>query len=78
MTSRALTPNERAIISALLDDGGPGVDNYRTQMVGMRAEDGCTCGCGTIDLVPPADAPRGGHPTDPCSRRSFTKGPASR
>lgn len=39
------------MLDAILAGDFPGVDNLREQAVTVRARRGCTCGCGTIELV---------------------------
>lgn len=55
--ARLLAPREQVVLDLLLSQDFPGVQALREQARGVRAARGCTCGCGTIDLVPPPDAP---------------------
>lgn len=49
------TEDERALLDALLSHDFPGVNELREQAQTVKANRGCTCGCGTIDFVPDAD-----------------------
>ena len=60
--ARALSATERELLDLLLAVDAPGVEMYRVQAVVARAVPNCVCGCGSIALVLPADAPVG--PTD--------------
>lgn len=61
---RALSPTETAVLDALLAQDVEGVTALRLQARDLLARRGCSCGCGTIDLVPQdPDAPRSAaHP----------------
>jgi len=54
---RPLTPTERALLDSLLDHDFDGVDALRAQARVVTASTGCECGCVTIDLHVPDDAP---------------------
>jgi len=54
---RPLTREERATLEFLLHDAIPEVDVLRTQSAGTMVVSGCDCGCATIDLEVPPDAP---------------------
>ena len=61
---RALTSIEAAVLEALLAQDFPGVVELRTQAHEVLAVTGCTCGCGTIDLLPQgANLPRSASPS---------------
>jgi len=57
---RPLTRTERALLGALLAHDFTGADVLRAQLDTATASPGCTCGCGTIDLHVPGDAPNAG------------------
>ncbi len=63
---RPLTQNERALVDGLLAQSFEGVEALREQAKNLLAgtTPACTCGCGTIDLLPQGDAPRS-HATSP-------------
>ncbi|MCO7238919.1 hypothetical protein [Aeromicrobium sp. CnD17-E] len=46
------TTAERALLDALLSFDFEGVEALRVQAAGLKVSDGCTCGCGTINLFP--------------------------
>ena len=54
---RPLTSTERALLDALLDHEFDGVAELRAQARRATASTGCECGCVTIDLFVPEDAP---------------------
>lgn len=56
--ARPLTANEQALVDALLTPEFPGAEALREQAKALLARPGCTCGCGTIDLLPQGDPPR--------------------
>jgi hypothetical protein len=56
--ARPLSPNEHALVDALLSQEFPGVEALREQARSLLARPGCTCGCGTIDLLPQGRPPR--------------------
>ncbi len=56
--ARPLSANEQALVDALLAPEFPGVDPLREQAKALLARPGCTCGCGTIDLLPQGEPPR--------------------
>ena len=49
--SRPLTEEERCLLDGLLAYDFPGVQELRVQARELRVRKGCTCGCGTIDLI---------------------------
>jgi hypothetical protein len=49
---RPLTRQESELLGAFLDHDFRGVEALRAQTRGLLAKCGCTCGCGTIDLIP--------------------------
>jgi hypothetical protein len=55
---RPLSPHEVALVAALLAPDFAGVEALREQAKVLLARPGCTCGCGTIDLLPQGDPPR--------------------
>lgn len=54
---RVLTSNERALLDGFLRQEFNGVEALRVQARHVLASPGCTCGCGSIDLHVPDDAP---------------------
>lgn len=52
---RPLTPVERTLLDAFLAHDFEGVEALRVQAQGVLATKGCSCGCGTIGLVPVGD-----------------------
>ncbi|WP_097182012.1 hypothetical protein [Blastococcus haudaquaticus] len=54
---RPLTSTERALLDSLLDHEFDGVSELREQALRVTASTGCECGCVTIDLHVPEDAP---------------------
>ena len=54
---RPLTTTERALLDALLDQEFDGVAELRAQARRATASTGCECGCVTLDLHVPDDAP---------------------
>jgi hypothetical protein len=46
-----LTTNERELLDGFLAHDFPGVQALRVQVRAVSARNGCTCGCGTIDLI---------------------------
>jgi len=54
---RPLTTTERALVDALLDHDFDGAAELRAQVDRATASTGCECGCVTIDLHVPDDAP---------------------
>ena len=50
-----LTVDERQLLESLLAHDFPGVHELRVQSRELLARKGCTCGCGTIDLIPIGD-----------------------
>ena len=54
---RPLTTTERALLDALLDHEFDGAAELRAQAGRATASTGCECGCVTIDLHVPDDAP---------------------
>ena len=74
---RPLTPNERAVIEALLPAGGfPDVEVYRAQLDALTVVGRCSCGCPTVDLRVDDNAPRSAHPGDPSLPLSASAGDA--
>ena len=55
---RPLTGDEVALLDALLRHPFDGAEELRAQVRHVSATPGCTCGCGTLDLHVPDDAPR--------------------
>lgn len=55
---RPLTSNERAVLDRFLVQNFDGVEALRLQARHVLASPGCTCGCGTINLHVPHDAPK--------------------
>jgi hypothetical protein len=63
---RPLTENERAVVEALLPEGGfRDVETYRAQLEAVTVVGRCTCGCPTVDLRVEDSAPRSAHPGVP-------------
>ena len=60
---RPLTGDERRLLDALLANDFHGVAELREQGRAVAASPGCTCGCGSIDLHVPLDAPRSAAPS---------------
>jgi hypothetical protein len=57
--ARPLNERERGLLDAALAHDFVGVEALRAQTVGVQARPGCSCGCGTIELVPQdQEAPR--------------------
>ncbi len=50
-----LTASERLLLDTLLAHSLPGVDPLPVQDHAVDAKSGCTCGCGTIELLPRGD-----------------------
>jgi hypothetical protein len=64
---RPLTAGELELLEGFLAHDFPGVAALRAQTRGLLAKRGCTCGCGTIDLIPVEhELPRssGGNPVE--------------
>jgi hypothetical protein len=61
--ARPLSANEQALVDALLAQEFPGVEALREQAKALLARPGCTCGCGTIDLLPQGAPPRSAAPS---------------
>ena len=57
MRPRPLTAKESALLDALLSEDFDGVEALRVQAASVLARSGCSCGCGTIELVPQGDPP---------------------
>lgn len=58
-TPRPLTTAERTLLDGILAQPFPGAEALREQLPHVLAAPGCTCGCGTIDLLPSTtDLPR--------------------
>lgn len=55
---RPLSANEQALVDALLSPEFSGVEALREQAKALLSRPGCSCGCGTIDLLPQGDPPR--------------------
>lgn len=55
---RTLSRNEQGLVDALLAPQFLGVEALRQQAKSLLGRPGCTCGCGTIELLPQGDAPR--------------------
>jgi len=55
---RLLSNDEQSLVDALLATPFEGVEALREQAKVLLARPGCTCGCGTIDLLPQGDLPR--------------------
>jgi hypothetical protein len=49
---RPVTREESELLGAFLGHDFCGVEALRAQTPGLLAKRGCTCGCGTIDLIP--------------------------
>lgn len=47
---RALTDGERALLTAIIDQPFPGSPGLLAQVEVAEAQQGCDCGCGTINL----------------------------
>jgi hypothetical protein len=47
-----MTREESELLEAFLGHDFRGVEALRAQTRGLLAKRGCTCGCGTIDLIP--------------------------
>jgi hypothetical protein len=54
---RPLGRRERETLAALLAVDFPGVEALRAQVPGTVVTDRCSCGCPSVSLEPPADAP---------------------
>ena len=60
-----LTVDERQLLDGLLAHDFPGVHELRARSRELTAHKGCTCGCGTIDLIPTGDDPPRSKATSP-------------
>ncbi|MEV7012113.1 hypothetical protein [Streptosporangium sp. NPDC051022] len=49
---RRLSPEEQAVILALLAQDFPGADEFRAQVPSAVVTGGCRCGCATVNLRP--------------------------
>jgi hypothetical protein len=56
-TPRPLSRRERETLEVLLAVEFPGVEALRAQVPGTLVTRGCDCGCPSVELEPPADAP---------------------
>ena len=65
---RPLADDERAVLDALLARAnGAAAESLREQAARAEAVPGCSCGCGSIDLFVPTDAPVTGLPDGPAA-----------
>lgn len=53
---RAPTQLETDLLTALLEHEFEGVAELRTQASNLVVSRGCSCGCGTVDLIPQGDS----------------------
>jgi hypothetical protein len=60
---RPLRRRERETLEVLLAVDFPGAEALRAQLPGTVVTGRCTCGCPSVDLEPPADAPLAGVAT---------------
>ena len=56
--ARPLSAHEQALADAMPSPEFPGLEGRREQAKSLLARPGCTCGCGTIDLLPQGSPPR--------------------
>lgn len=49
---RPISPAQQGLLDALLAHDFEGADALRVQAANVAVRQGCTCGCGTIDLIP--------------------------
>jgi hypothetical protein len=56
-TPRPLSRRERETLEVLLAVEFPGVEALRAQVSGTVVTGGCDCGCPSVELEPPVDAP---------------------
>lgn len=69
---RPLSDDERAVLDALLTRADvPAPELLREQAARDTAALGCSCGCGTIDLLVPADAPATALPDGPAAEANL-------
>ena len=73
--ARPLTANEQALVDALLALEFLGVEALREQAKALLARPGCTCGCGTIELLPQGRPPRSAS-TSPASSQGRVRNAA--
>jgi hypothetical protein len=55
---RPITPQEKALLTAMLHSTTPPATAFLPQLEGMLVKSGCTCGCPSIDFAPPPDETR--------------------
>ena len=55
---RPVTPLEQAVITAMLNGGGPVLRSFLPQLEGMMVQSNCTCGCPSLAFAPPPDSTR--------------------
>lgn len=55
---RPITSQERAILTAMLHNGGPKALAFLPQLEGMMVKSDCICGCPSIAFAPPPDETR--------------------
>ena len=55
---RPVTPQEQAVIAAMLNGGGPELRSFLPQLEGMMVQSNCTCGCPSLSFAPPPDSTR--------------------
>lgn len=49
---RAITASEAVLLAAAVDGDWEGAEELRSQLPGLLARSGCSCGCGSIELRP--------------------------
>lgn len=54
---RETTASEAALLAAAVDGDWEGANELRSQLPGLLARSGCSCGCGSIELRPWQDRP---------------------
>ena len=57
-TYRLLAPEEKAVIGAMLNQGGPKEHGFLSQLEDMMVQRSCTCGCPSLAFAPPPDDTR--------------------
>ncbi len=49
--NRPLSPEERALVEWLIENGGPETKDFAQQVAGLHVVARCSCGCPTVDLA---------------------------
>ena len=60
---REITAPETALLAAAVNGDWEGANELRSQLPGLLARPGCSCGCGSIELRPPQDRPASTAPS---------------